>query len=538
MTEFIVSKMKNRKKLINGILKALLLAVVLIAFTSAASAGPIGFGTVTSGSSDNFGELDSYTFSANANDIILLRYRTDFQSGPKISLSSPSMSNLINYSGNFDTKYFEQVIKLDQTGQYTVLLGANEKGNAGVDYRIGSYSLFVQRLNNPGQAKPINFGENISGSINKEAEMQTYTFSANANDIINVAIRTAFHDINGPRTILYSPSTSNLVDFSGPNTDLFEQSIKLDQTGQYTLLVGENQGDTTGSYVLNVQTNGKPMATTPSPTTTLASSPSAASTDGQARISNEDSLIDNFARSILGCKQGFRDCSAPQGDCETNVWADNNNCGECGKQCPSGYFCLLGSCSENTKEKKQQLITGLTQEYDKSFQSGNFEDARYYLLRIKDTYMELDQNDKASETSAQIEEVDKQIDAKAQKDERIKELMSVGGSILFAVAFFIYKRKSKDALKELLIKMGEAVGVFIIAIILQFVILNYIHGKIYAAVAFALPVSLILGIISYKLLGKTKFGTGKKTIISSLVIISAFIIVGIIGYLFLWWILG
>jgi len=52
------------------------------------------------------------------------------------------------------------------------------------------------------------------------------------------------------------------------------------------------------------------------------------------------------------------------------------------------------------QRKEEELITRLTEEFSKSNQSGKFEDARYYLMRIKDTYIELGQNDKASETSA------------------------------------------------------------------------------------------------------------------------------------------
>jgi len=267
--------------------------------------------------------------------------------------------------------------------------------------------------------------------------------------------------------------------------------------------------------------------------------------DNRSIPSSADSLIENFARSILGCKQGFQDCVAPQGDCETNVWADNNNCGECGKQCPAGYFCLLGSCSENTKEKKEELITLLKEEYNKSYASEKFDESRYYLLRIKDTYIELSQNDKASETDTKIEEVDKRIEDKAIKEEKIKELMKIAGSFLIALAFFVFefrkrdKEKTVEAKKELIKKAVESVVVLLIFIALnQFLIPNFINSKIYATLFFSLAIGLISGIIYNKTLDKSKNKAGKRILLSLFVFVIVFILAGILGGLFLWGVLG
>jgi len=201
---------------------------------------------------------------------------------------------------------------------------------------------------------------------------------------------------------------------------------------------------------------------------------------------------------------------------------------------------LLGSCSENTKEKKEELITRLTEEFSKSNQSGKFEDARYYLMRIKDTYIELGQNDKASETSAKIEEIDKQIASKAAKDERIKELIVEGVPIIIALIYLIYeflkqnKRKTKEATKELFRKVTEmGVGLLLFVFLIEFVIPHL--NKLYAAVLGAFAVSMILGIISYDSSDKKIFGALKR-IIPRIVIgfITAFILV----YLFLWIVLS
>jgi hypothetical protein len=53
-------------------------------------------------------------------------------------------------------------------------------------------------------AQPIPFGETISGYINSTAQMDTYTFSANSGDRINIRMDSSW--ANGPEISLYAPN--------------------------------------------------------------------------------------------------------------------------------------------------------------------------------------------------------------------------------------------------------------------------------------------------------------------------------------------
>ncbi|MCJ7422755.1 hypothetical protein MUP01_00595, partial [Candidatus Bathyarchaeota archaeon] len=131
------------------------------------------------------------------------------------------------------------------TGTYTLLAGDNF-GDA-----TGTYGLFLQRTNNAGNAEPIAFGETRTGSLTKPAEIQNYTFDANAGDTIYSRMSSSWS--SGPQIRLYAPngtqisaSTNSLSSYATDMTQV------LPLTGTYTLLVGDNFGDATGTYTLLV----------------------------------------------------------------------------------------------------------------------------------------------------------------------------------------------------------------------------------------------------------------------------------------------
>nr|QNO56375.1 hypothetical protein JCABFCCD_00016 [Methanosarcinales archaeon ANME-1 ERB7] len=168
------------------------------------------------------------------------------------------------------------------------------------------------------------------------------------------------------------------------------------------------------------------------------------------------------------CEQGYKDCYPPWGDCETNIYEDNDNCGDCGKQCPDGYFCLLGSCVENTTANKENLATYYLKECRIYDTKERYEDARNYLLKARDVYKDINKSDQLLEIEALIEELDKKIHERDTDDLIFEGVIAVILAAIFAAIFaviceYISKRRTKKV--DLLVIVASSIVVFIIVFI-------------------------------------------------------------------------
>ena len=132
----------------------------------------------------------------------------------------------------------------------------------------GTYGLYLQRTNNPGNAVPIAFGETKTGSIITYAQMNNYTFTATAGNMITTRMHSSW--AVGPQIDLYAPngalitSSANLL--SSYDTEITKS---LTSTGRYTILVGDTSGSYAGTYSLSLQnqeTNSPVASFTGTPT--------------------------------------------------------------------------------------------------------------------------------------------------------------------------------------------------------------------------------------------------------------------------------
>jgi len=193
---------------------------------------PIEFGDTLSGSIGP-AETDTYVFSGNASDVVLVKVSGIMFLG--IRLYSPNGTKLKEASGNYGAALSSP---LPDDGEYKILVY--------VWYGTGgSYNIYLQRLNNPVGAVPIEFGEALSGSIGT-AGMDTYVFSGNASDVVLVRVS----GIMFPGISLYSPNGTKLKGASGNN--VAGLSSPLPDDGEYKILVYVWYG-TGGSYKLSLK---------------------------------------------------------------------------------------------------------------------------------------------------------------------------------------------------------------------------------------------------------------------------------------------
>ncbi|MFC2037589.1 pre-peptidase C-terminal domain-containing protein, partial [Chloroflexota bacterium] len=213
------------------------------------NATPIDFGQTKTGSINQVAEVDAYTFMATGGDVVLVgASHATGDMWPLLRLYD-SAGNLVGTSG--DSRHTEVQVTVASSGAYTVLVSDDLNGT-----HSGVYGLYLQRLNNPGNATPVDFGQTLAGSINLVAEMDAYTFAADAGDVVLIGAGRSTGDL-WPQIRLFDPE-GNLVGVAGESTHA-EVQVKLTSSGTHTLLIADDlNGTHTGGYGLHLQRLNNP----------------------------------------------------------------------------------------------------------------------------------------------------------------------------------------------------------------------------------------------------------------------------------------
>ena len=207
------------------------------------------YGTTTNGSINQMAEFKTYTFSATAGDTTYIRMSTTNLTHHAFRVYAPNGTLLADMHNSINS--VETLLHLDSTGEYTVFAG-----NADGIY-TGTYTLFLQRINNPVNASVLPFGTTTNGSINQMAEYKTYTFSATAGD--TTFIRMSTTNLTHPEFRVYAPNGTLIADFHY-SINTVETLLHLDKTGEYTVFAGNADGIYTGTYTLYIQRISNPVS--------------------------------------------------------------------------------------------------------------------------------------------------------------------------------------------------------------------------------------------------------------------------------------
>ncbi|MFZ3265364.1 MAG: chitobiase/beta-hexosaminidase C-terminal domain-containing protein [Terriglobales bacterium] len=211
------------------------------------------FGQTQAGSISVAAQSNTYTFSADANDVII--FTATQASGtlsPKIRLYNPA-GTLLNTVANCSSPVIEMSgFTLPVSGTYTVLLGDCS------DTQTGNYDIYSQRMNNPSGAANLPFGLTQTGSISSVAQSNTYTFSANANDVI-IFTATQTSGTLSPKIRLYNSAGTLLETAANCSSPVIEMNgVTLAASGTYTVLLGDCSDTQKGNYALYTQRTNNP----------------------------------------------------------------------------------------------------------------------------------------------------------------------------------------------------------------------------------------------------------------------------------------
>jgi YD repeat-containing protein len=183
-----------------------------------------------------------YAFTGAVNDVLTIRMGNLSPGSftPNIELYSPSGSLLVSNYNQLDRT-------LTVAGTYTILMRAYSAGTT------GNFTLTWQKMNAPCNLTPITCGQVLSGSISTAGELDIYSFTVSANDVVTIR-RTKTSGSLNPYLELFNAAGSRIA---GPTTQI---DMTFATAGTYTILVRDYNTAATGNYLLSWQRFNSPCA--------------------------------------------------------------------------------------------------------------------------------------------------------------------------------------------------------------------------------------------------------------------------------------
>jgi hypothetical protein len=193
---------------------------------------------------NSLGDLDMYSFSANAGDNIILRLGSVGYSG-NLELFGPDGA-LLKTSGGNGTDWALTYTPTN-SGNFTVVASSYYAGG------VGTYVLYLDEFPEafivpPGdQGGPMTGDTNYTGTITL-GDLDTWSFTACTGDQVSLRLNSTNFSGN---IFLYGPNGTMLKNVGGNGTD-WSLNYRLTNCGTFRVLVDSFYGGGSGTYGLTV----------------------------------------------------------------------------------------------------------------------------------------------------------------------------------------------------------------------------------------------------------------------------------------------
>jgi trimeric autotransporter adhesin len=212
------------------------------------------------------GDLDGYTFDANAGDIvsILMGTVTDYSGGsssssiftPQVELIEPDGIRTSVYN-SYSTTASINAKKLRLSGRYLIITRAGS-GNYAAEYSLCLMKNPGTVVNEPGDdTVQILPGQYKTGLIDK-GDLDGYTFNANAGDVVNISMYLSSNNSDFvPKVEMIAPDGTRTVSPSGSSSTTSSITNKnITISGTYLIIARDYNDTSDGTYTLTMQKTG------------------------------------------------------------------------------------------------------------------------------------------------------------------------------------------------------------------------------------------------------------------------------------------
>jgi hypothetical protein len=229
----------------------------LLTLAIPARATNLPFGQVTTGTISSVAQIDRYSISVNAGDVVdFTMVATSGSLYPEIQVVDSSGTPVTGGKGTSCCN--NHALEVNQVtfsagGTYTVLASDS------YSTYTGGYDIFAERMNDPPSPVNLIFGGVLLGDIAAGVQTDAYTFSANANDMIDFTA-TATSGSLYPRFRL-SDSTGKIISSGNSCCNIHSlemNQVKIPAAGTYYLFVNDTYDSYTGNYSVFMQRTNNP----------------------------------------------------------------------------------------------------------------------------------------------------------------------------------------------------------------------------------------------------------------------------------------
>ncbi len=277
-------------------LKMQLLAVgfALTTLCSAAWASfpTLSYDTVTAGTISAAAQTNTYTFSANANDILDFTVVTTSGSLlPCIQVTTYPAGTPVTNGGTcpgYGTIGLDG-LSISSAGTYALTIRDFNNSNT------GNYDIFLQRTDSPVGAVPLPLAQVQSGSIGSATQSNAYTFSANANDVFNFTLITTSGSLLPCMQIYNSAGAPVANGGTCPGYGTVGLSgFAVPSAGTYSVIIWDFHDAATGNYnIFQERTDGPPNPITlPFDTVSTGTISAEAQTNSYTFSANANDILD------------------------------------------------------------------------------------------------------------------------------------------------------------------------------------------------------------------------------------------------------
>ena len=216
---------------------------------SPAASTAVDFGTQTIGQIQYGIESDVYRFEATINDKLDIRVHRDSGAlDPSMYVYDADGTQLCGSYTSGD--YVGLNCTVTKTSTYFIFIEDSNSTN------VGSYTLHLQRRNNPSNATSITFGTPVSSNIGVTAEIDTYTFNASANDKAFLRIYKSSGSLR-PSLYVYNQAGDSICG-SYTSGAFVGFDCPINTSGKYTVYVEDTNATETGNYTIYLQRSNNP----------------------------------------------------------------------------------------------------------------------------------------------------------------------------------------------------------------------------------------------------------------------------------------